>query len=124
MKNKCYCNDNCIKDYDESKAMYSIDYDSLIEQLENTRDEIDSVIKILYNKKEKDSVINQILSYEDDTETSDNEDSKMDDILDTLRQIQKDKQKFPNFYYWWYPYYRYPTYYTTTTNNSNMRYKF
>lgn len=78
MNNYC-CNSN--KCGNDSKAMYSVDYDSLIEDLTHTRDEIDSLIKTLEARKYKDKTINDILS-------SDYEEEKQDDI-DVKRELEE-----------------------------------
>lgn len=115
MNNYC-CNSN--KCGNDSKAMYSVDYDSLIEDLTHTRNEIDSLIKTLEARKYKDKTINDILS-------SDYEEEKQNDIhvKEELEELLKDmmkkpidetvKKKYPNPTYpysqpyWWtltYPY--------------------
>lgn len=69
--NKDYCNctygTECTNN---SKSMYSADYDNLIERLTSIRDEIDSVINVLNDRKVKDNAINSILSkeYEEEDE--------------------------------------------------------
>lgn len=77
MNNYC-CNSN--KCENDSKAMYSVDYDSLIEDLTHTRDEIDSLIKTLEARKYKDKTINDILS-------SDYEEEKQDDT--DVKELEK-----------------------------------
>ena len=99
MNSNCcnYCNDD---EEDKSRAMYSIDYDSLIERLENTRDEIDATIKLLKDKKNKDDIINSILSEEYEEEEKEKAFSRKDtkDLLDELIEIQK--QRIPYRYYY------------------------
>lgn len=97
--NKCNCN-SC--DIDKSKAMYSMDYDGLIEKLEETRSELDTVIKILKDRKEKDNIINTILSeeYEDDKVDEIN----VDDLLQTIKRMQRQQQPYTwkKPYTWYY----------------------
>lgn len=95
------CCGNCNEEEDKSKAMYSIDYDGLIEKLEETRDELDSAIKILKNRKEKDSIINTILSkeYEDEEKSSIEEEPSADELLDYLIKIQKQRIPYKYYYY-------------------------
>lgn len=64
MSNNC-CGNMCKND---SKAMYSVDYDSLIEKLTHTRDEIDNMINTLESRKNMDKTINDILSSDYDDE--------------------------------------------------------
>lgn len=98
MNSNCcnYCNDD---EEDKSRAMYSIDYDSLIERLEKTRNEIDDTIKLLKDKKNKDDIINSILSEEYEEEEREKTPSKPDakDLLDELIKIQQ--KRIPYRYY-------------------------
>ena len=109
MNNYCNCKDDSCSIGDKSKNMYSIDYDSLIERLERTRDEIDETIRILSNKKMKDSVINDILSSDDDETITANE------VEEMLRELDKKRNnsyttnvKTPLYYKYRYPYKYYP----------------
>lgn len=102
MNDKCCC--NSYTNNDGLKAMSSIDYDSLIERLEEARDEINAVIKILCDRKDKDNMINSILSsnYEEEDEKEDEEkkeskDTDIDELLKIFRDIQK--QRTPYKYY-------------------------
>lgn len=89
--------------------MYSTDYDSLIERLTKTRDEIDDTIKILERRKEKDSVINNILSndYEDEAKEEAEELEKLlKDILkgEAVEKIitnNKLPYRYRRYYYPW-----------------------
>ena len=94
------CNCNGCNDEDTSKAMYSIDYDGLIEKLEETRDELDTVIKILKNRKEKDNMINTILSeeYEDDTQE---DEIDVDELLKIIKDLKQKKTISPYKYHWY-----------------------
>ena len=98
MNDKC-CGFNCD---DSSRNMYSIDYDSLIERLENTKKEIDDTIRILENKKAKDNIINDILSREDE-----DDDAEAEPLHEKCHSI---KHKTPIRYKVYYPYnrHRYP----------------
>ena len=109
VNNYCNCKDDSCSIGDKSKNMYSIDYDSLIERLERTRDEIDETIRILSNKKMKDSVINDILSSDDDEIVTANE------VEEMLRELDKKRNngyttnvKTPLYYKYRYPYKYYP----------------
>lgn len=114
MMHNYFCNsDKCKND---SKAMYSVDYDSLIEDLTHTRNEIDDLIKTLEARKNKDKAINDILSsdYEEKKEAADEElkEGLLKDIME--KDIDEIVRKHPNttMYpyrrpYWWtltYPY--------------------
>jgi len=90
------CCGNCNEE-DKSKAMYSIDYDGLIEKLEETKNELDTVIKILKDRKNKDNVINTILSEEYEDEEKDSVDKlDVNELIDLFKDIQK--QKVPYYY--------------------------
>lgn len=98
------CCGNSEKCSNDSKAMYSVDYDSLIEDLTHTRDEIDTLINTLKARKNKDKTINDILSsdYEDDCLEEDDDKSELDKLLE---DIMKDTPIYP------YPYRYHPNYY-------------
>lgn len=85
MNNYCNCKDNKCDIGDKSRNMYSVDYDSLIERLEKTKDEIDDTINLLKDKKRKDSVINDILSSEDD-ECECNDYKELEELIDEIRK--------------------------------------
>lgn len=110
MHNYCCSSDKCKND---SKAMYSVDYDSLIEDLTHTRNEIDDLIKTLEARKNKDKVINDILSsdYEEKKEVDGELKELLEDIME--KDIDEIVRKYPNTTkypyrpYWWtltYPY--------------------
>ena len=95
---------------DNSRNMYSVDYDSLIEKLVKTRDEIDDTIRLLENKKAKDNVINNILSQEDEEEES--LESKFEDKLKELQErAYRDSSGYTYkvYYPYKYPFRWYPT---------------
>lgn len=86
MNNYCDCNSKTCSS-NASKAMYSADYDALIEKLTKTRNEIDDTIKILEDRKEKDTFINNILSSDYDKIEEDNakeEDEELKKLLDDI----------------------------------------
>ena len=108
MHNYCCSSDKCKND---SKAMYSVDYDSLIEDLTHTRNEIDGLIKTLEARKNKDKAINDILSsdYEEEKEVDKELEELLKDIME--KDIDELVRKNPNTtmyrpYYWTltYPY--------------------
>lgn len=119
MHDYCCSSDKCKND---SKAMYSVDYDSLIEDLTHTRNEIDGLIKTLEARKNKDKAINDILSSDYEEEKEENIDTKeLEELLkDIMEKTPSEivtkgiKKKYPNttIYpyrrpYWWtltYPY--------------------
>ena len=84
MKDKCECN-CCSID-----GSYS-DYDDIIEQLKETRDSIDKMIKALEHRKVKDNVINDILNteYEDDDENNDKDKNALEDIINDMMKNTK-----------------------------------
>ena len=81
MQNECEC--GCCSD------VHLNDYDEIIAQLKETRDNIDKMITSLEHRKVKDSVINQILNsdYEE-------EDCNVD-IIDELESILKEVKTNP-----------------------------
>lgn len=86
MNNYCNCNSKTCSS-DTSKAMYSADYDALIEKLTKTRNEIDDTIKILEDRKEKDTFINNVLSSDYDEIEEDSvkeEDVELKKLLDDI----------------------------------------
>ena len=92
MNNYCNCNSKTCSS-NTSKAMYSADYDALIEKLTKTRNEIDDTIKILEDRKEKDTFINNVLSSDYDEIEEDNvkeedsvkeEDAELKKLLDDI----------------------------------------
>lgn len=113
MNNYC-CSNN--KSGNDSKAMYSVDYDSLIEDLTHTRNEIDILIKTLEARKNKDKVINDILSSDYEEEKEENSNTKeLEELLkDIMEKTPSEivKKKYPNTtiypyrrpYWWTYPY--------------------
>lgn len=115
MHNYCCSNDKCKND---SKAMCSVDYDSLIENLTHTRNEIDGLIKTLEARKNKDKAINDILSsdYEEKKEADEELKELLKDIME--KDIDEIIGKYPNkktrphtyttkltYPYRYYPYY-------------------
>lgn len=100
MNNYCGCQDNCKLDNDESRNMYAIDYDSLIERLTRNRNEIDEIIRILEHRKAKDSVINDILSQEDEDDSS----SLSQEDEEIIKKILNNKTRISNVAP--HPYYR------------------
>ena len=88
MDKYCDCTGSCSN---ESKNMYSADYDSVIDSLKHTRDEIDTLIRQLENRKNKDKVINDILS---------------SDFEDEMEKVQEPFKRYKPKYFI-YPYYDY-----------------
>ena len=76
--------------------MYSVDYDSLIEDLTHTRNEIDGLIKTLEARKNKDKAINNILSsdYEEEKEVDRELEKLLKDIME--KDIDEIVKKHPN----------------------------
>lgn len=72
-KKYCDCKSRC--GVNSSKAMYTADYDNLIERLISARNEIDDLINLLEDRKAKDDAINSILSteYEEEIEEKDDD---------------------------------------------------
>lgn len=100
MMNDCNCGCSVFEYYD--------DYDDIIEQLKETRNSIDRMIRTLEQRKKKDNIINQILNTEYEKE---DEDIGKDELIEELkRELQKQKYKktnytFPYTQYTYYPYY-------------------
>ena len=100
---KDYCSCNC---YDDFKGID--EYDDIIEQLKETRNSIDRMIRALEHRKMKDNVINEILNteYEDEDKNF-----NKDELIEELRrELEKQKYKktnytFPYTQYTYYPYY-------------------
>ena len=101
MMNDCNC--GFCSDFE-----YSDNYDDIIEQLKETRNSIDRMIRTLEQRKKKDNIINQILNTEYEKE---DEDIGKDELIEELkRELQKQKYKktnytFPYTQYTYYPYY-------------------
>lgn len=99
------CKGNCC---DTSPS----DYDDIIEQLKETRNSIDRMIKALEQRKVKDNVINQILNteYEDESEDYVN---YVQDILDSIETKNYTIPKEKRVYYPYIGYRRkfYPYFY-------------
>ena len=109
MNNYCNCRDDRCDIGDKSRNMYSVDYDSLIERLEKTRDEIDDTINLLKDKKMKDSVINDILSSDDD----ECECQEIEELIDKAKgknyTITNTRYPYKVIYPYKYPFRWYPT---------------
>ena len=89
-KKYCDCKSRC--GVNNSKAMYAVDYDNLIERLISARDEIDSLINLLEDRKAKDDVINSILSTEYEEEIEEKDDDTViltEEEKELLRKILK-----------------------------------
>lgn len=111
---KDYC--KCNIDNDKSNFSCSIDYDSLIERLTATRDEIDNLINVLKNREAKDSVINEILSSEYEETEEKNEESDeykkiIEEVLKKNKQLNTPRNRVYRRYS--YPWWQIPPY---TTN--------
>ena len=114
MGNYCSCNNDCTDD--ELRSVYAVDYDSLIERLEKTRNEIDDTIKLLKNRKTKDAIIDDILSYDEDDTSQDIEkllnELKIKDYIATEPSVvtnTKVPYKHKICYPYKYPFRWYPT---------------
>lgn len=110
---------------DEQSKINFVDYDSLIEELQETRDKINNLIKILEHKKLKDDAINQILlsNYDDESQQEQQhqkqyQEQQDDELLEILEKILEkigDHKVYDYRYpYQWYDWKKYPRYYTTS----------
>jgi len=99
--NENYCNCNCCDDFKD-------EYDDIIEQLKETRNDIDRIIRTLEHRKIKDNVIDEILNTEYEEEDKDINKDKL--IEELRRELKKQKYK-TNYtipigkYKSYYPYY-------------------
>lgn len=122
MNNYCDCNSKTCSS-NTSKTMYSADYDTLIEKLTKTRNEIDDTIKILEDRKEKDTFINNILSsdydkIEEDSAKEEDEELKklLDDIINGTATTSTATTSTTTTIPYRYRRYSYPWWHTLTLN--------